>query len=238
MTTRVVTKNNTTITIINQEILFSLLENNEITQLELYSRHDGNYYKQLFELLKINSSIHTLCIFFMVFDNFSDDNEFYKLLCEFLTTTLYLKYTFLKDGCISIENSILVADAVKNNNSLVTVKLHYNNLNDNTYKYIIDSLKFNKTVASFVISNWSNPLDINDVAELLKVNTALNEIILCIRKITNYDMIKKAVKNNRYITTFRSPHGNDADPDMKKIKTYFERNNYNLKLKSMLIQDL
>jgi Ran GTPase-activating protein (RanGAP) involved in mRNA processing and transport len=204
-----------------------LIKNNELRTLCLYSYKDINYYKQLFELLKINTSVIDLWI-----DNDATD-EYYKLLSDCLMFKTNLERIGLSDNDISIDNCKLLCDALKNSTSLNKIHFSYDCLNDNSCKCFIDFLKFNKTVKCAQVSILEKRLDGIIIAKLLNVNTTINELVLRIRKIKNMHVIKKAIKNNQYITCFSMSHYYQ-----EIIIKYCVRNQYNQRLKAMMIQDL
>jgi hypothetical protein len=216
--------------------LFTMLKNNKILGLYIYEYVDNNFYKQLFELLKINISVTSLCI---SYQSNTNNNKFYELLSDYLSISTYLKYINFGDYNISVENSILLSSALKKNNSLIQIHLYYQNLDKKGCNYIIDSLKFNKTVTYFIINVPS--IDGNYLAELLKVNTTLTAIQLHITSVGEYRVeieieIEKALKNNRYITVLILGYRRVGMEE--NIKTYCERNKYNNNLKSLMLQDL
>jgi len=222
--------------ITSKKDILAQFKNYQILSLEPYDYTNDSYYRKLFELLQLDTSVDKL---YIMYNDYRNSDEFYRLLSDFLTTSTHLKHIRLKDNHISVENSMLLSDAIKNNDSLIHINLNYKNLDSNAFKYLINSLKINKMLKFIVISIWDNYIDGNDIAELLKVNTSVFALELYTSEIKNHNVIIKALKNNRYITLFFSPSDVILDQNVyKKIITYSERNKYNQELKSMRIQDL
>jgi hypothetical protein len=232
--------------VFNQEKILSSIKNNEIMAVHICKYADINFFKQLFELLKNNSSVKRLIITYNSNYGHSDNNnnnnnnisnnEFYKLLSDCLAIDTYFNVVCLVDDNINAENLVLISNALKNNNSLIEVELCYKNLKKNECKYIIDSLKFNKTLTYIVI--YINSISANHIVELLKVNTTLRSLEIRSR-IKKPRIICNTLQNNRNITYFSVYSQMDIDIDIHNIiSDYCERNMHNLKLKSLLIEDL
>jgi hypothetical protein len=231
MTTYIINKQNLNIEIRDQKILFTLLKNNEIISLRSFGYDDNNHYKQLFELLKKNTSgikLHFTCK--------NGSNIFYKLLCDYLTDNIYVTSIYLSDKHISVENLRLLSDTLKKNNSLIAIDLNYINLNDNECKYLLDSLKFNETLR--YIRMHLHLIDGNHVAELLKVNTILRSLHLTYSEIKDFCTISKALKNNKHIIELFMRSFLGIYLDTGNIVYYCLRNCHNSQLKSLMIQDL
>jgi hypothetical protein len=227
---------------VNKEQLFTSLKNNEVLEMNTSEYTDIQYYRELFKLLQINTSIKQLCIKYGNCNidsrqSDTDNSEFYKLLSDYLRISIYLRELILVDYHITIKNSMLLNDVFKHNNTLNEIYLYYRNLDKDGCTHFIDSIKFNKTAT--VIGIDMNLINDNHIVELLKVNTRISSIYFLHEEVEKPETIKtieKALKNNQYVTflcvNFRSQN------KYKKINTYCERNKHNLELKSMLIQDL
>jgi hypothetical protein len=222
---------------INQEKLFTLLKNNEISMLHTFGYTDSNYYDQLLKLLKINRSVTRLWIKYNGYSNNgkqnSNQNKFYKLICDYLINTTDLKLINFIDYGISVENSMLLSNAFKQNNSLNEIHLYNKHLDKSACTYFINSLKFNKTITTLTTDICS--IDGNHIAELLKVNTSLTSISVYVEKVTNIRVIDNALKNNKYIEYIYTNFKQDM---YKNISTYCDRNKHNNKLRSTMIEDL
>jgi hypothetical protein len=308
-----------------------LLKHNEIYSLELYYYSDIAIYKQLFELLKINRSI---CMLYINCNKIND--EYYQLLSDFLLTPgIYLQYIYLEDHDISIKNTILVIDALKNSSSISQrsnllignqlsersnllignqlsqrsnlpignqlsqrsnllignqlsqrsnllignqlsqrsnllignqlsqrsnllignqlsersnlpssgqiskLGLRYNNIDNNTFKYFIKSLKNNNSLTNIEVNMSRNKIDCNNIVKLLKVNTTLTHIALYTNEIQECHLVKKIIdvlKNNPHIVDF---YIHTYIPNLnKKISKYCDRNRHNRTLKMLMLQDI
>jgi hypothetical protein len=185
---------------VEQEKIFDEFKNNNVNTLNSYDYKDDNYYKRIFELLITNSSISSLSI---VNDNGSD--EFYKLLADFLILNSCLHTLLLVDNSISIKNCQLISDALKNNTTLSSIHIRYHNLDNDMLKYLVNSLKYNKSLIFVGISVWGKPINAEIITTLLNNNTILAGILLYSNKIEKEYMLKKVLKNNPYITSCYIP---------------------------------
>jgi len=221
----------------NRKILFPLLENNEITMLETYCYVDNDYYNELFELLKINTSVNTLKILFN-----NCDHQFYKSLHDMLIINNTINMLHLNDIKISIENCEWICQIIKKNRSVLKLHLNYEEPENNTFENIIDALKFNNTLKLVYFGfNNSNVVCGGLIAELLTINKTLNYITLCLpiiigmTGIINSGKIVDSLESNPSIISLT---GNYLLNTNTNIKNYCARNKHNIMLKSLMIQDL
>jgi hypothetical protein len=214
----------------NPTKLHNLIKNNEISILRLFKYRNIDYYKQLFELLKTNTSI-----FHIKIRNNDNTDEYYKLLSDYLMFKNNLKKISLAGDYMSDDNCKLIYDALKNSNniSLITIRFRYNYLNDNSLKYIIDFLKFNNTLKFVYIVVCEALIDGVIIAELLRTNITINKLAMISQNIKNLNVLEKVMENNRYITHLDMFHNSKAS-----INGYCKRNKYNNNLKSLMLQDL
>jgi hypothetical protein len=228
----------------DQQKIFDLLENNQITLLYSQTSMDISYYKRLLELLKINTSVLKLQIVYTSNndndhndnDHNDNDDQFYKLLSDFLTIQTHPHTIYLVDRYISVRNCNLISDAIKNNTNVTNLDLFYN-LDNNMFTYLVNSLKFNKTLTTIRIDLCNNIIDGKILAKLLKDNTTLTTLTLS-SNVINEQYVLKSLKNNPYITYIYMPHISNTISAIKKINNYCDRNKYNNDLRSLVIQDL
>jgi len=214
----------------NSTKIYDLIKNNELTILRSYRYTNIDYYKQLFELLKTNISL-----FSMMIENNNATDEYYKLLSDCLMFKTNLENISLLDNNISDNNCKLLCDALKNSNSISLNSIHftYDYLSENSLKYFIDFLKFNKTLKQVMITVWEKTIDGVAIAELLSTNTTINKLTLMTPVIKKLHVVEKAMENNQYITYFDMYHNSKTS-----INYYCRRNEHNSNLKSLMLQDL
>jgi hypothetical protein len=218
----------------NRKILFPLLKNNEITMLETYCYVDNDYYNELCELLKTNTSVNTLRILCN-----NGDNQFFKSLHDMLVINNSINMLHLSDTKISIENCEWICQIIKKNTSVEKLYLNYEKPENNTCENIINALKFNNTLKLVYIGfNNSNVVNGELIAELLTINKTLNYITLSIPTmigITNSGKIADALEYNSSVITL---NGHYLLGTNTNINNYCERNRHNIMLRSLTIQDL
>jgi hypothetical protein len=221
----------------DREQLCNLLENNKITSLHLNNYTDINFYKRLFELLKIGTSVISLGIIYTSDNNNNNnDNKYYELLSDYLRHNIWLKKINITDNGISITNCKLLCEALKNNTTIDDVAFTHGNLNDDMCKYIINYLKVNKTLQFVRISCLPQIIDGKYIAELLDNETKL-KCITFFTNIKNEQCMSKSLENNSNVTSL-CVFGLYFNSITKNIAYYCERNMHNLKLKSLMIEDL
>jgi hypothetical protein len=220
----------------DEKRIYKLVKNNKLKILNLYFYENINFYKQLFDALKTNRSVIKLYIEHNYKHNGKNTmDEYYELLSDFLQHETYLQHLILHSNNITTYRSKLLAKALVNNTTLNQIHFQYTYLDEDSCKYFINSLKVNKTIKRVVITVTRGFIDGKMIAELLDVNKSITEIVLITPKIKEHFVMEKALQNNPYIMYF---YMSDTIDIQDSVRSYYERNRYNLKLKSLMIEDL
>jgi len=243
--------------------LSNLILGNKLTTLNLHGQFSGiKSYGQLFELLKQNTSIHTIQFAFSDCFNAVNKNNC-KLLHELLNTNTTIKKLYLIQNIMENEDWFNLVDALKDNIILTDLELDfdYNKLHGyynvvtitnaiNIWKKIVGILKVNTTLKNIKIvtptiydKNYEK-LEISCIStyivELLTVNKTLNKIHLNIshnlkRLYDIIDILKN--KNNTSVTDLCL--SSDMSPyEIDQITQICELNKHNIRLKELMLNDL
>jgi len=205
----VIDHNNKYIITNNLDQLVDMIKNNKICEIDIY--HD--FYQiinceELTELLKYNTSIDKISFRFLYNQ---DRTDFYSECCKLLFTIFIT------------------------NKSVTHVELHDYYMTDDTFINIVNLLNMNNTIKTLEIK--AKHINNKYVINLIKNNNTLKRIIIFTDFISKYpcrDQIIDAIKYNFSIISFYM----DYQIKECKISKYCERNEHNILLKSLRLQDL
>jgi hypothetical protein len=215
----------------NRPQLLKLVKQNEITTLEFHEEDIINYYKKLLTLLKSNTSIHTLYL-----SNNCSDNECYELLKEMLLFNKSLNKFYFSDSIFHHNKYSWIHEMIKDNTTLTEITLGLTSkIGYNIWKPLISALKDNKTLTYITLRiRGLYTIDGDHIAEILRVNTVLNKIVLSAIEIKNCDEITKALEYNSSIVYLSGHRCLNTQQNLRIC----ERNEHNIRLKTMMLQDL
>jgi hypothetical protein len=199
------------------------LTNNSITDIYL----DGNpnsdksnntkkiNYTQLFELLKMNKSVKIIKFGNSVSNN-HDYTKWYIMLCDTLNVNTNIKKFALSKTVLDI----------------------------NDCEYIDKILSVNKSITNLQLQCDLTPVVSDCVVNIIKNNNVIIEIYLYTCKLNEIanQSIKNALKYNYniidlYVSTISNNYNNNSHNNIK-IKKYCDRNQHNIRLKSLMLCDL
>ena len=131
----------------NNDLLFDLnnlitiINNNKLVSLYISCNFNSSYYKQLFECLKCNNSIHNLVLQFYISKKYSDKfiDSFCDLLLnnttlksiEFINNSNYLNEEDQQNKKFNIEQINKIKNALNKNNIIKLKWLDFNSFNQN-----------------------------------------------------------------------------------------------------------
>jgi len=227
----------------NCKEFIELLNNN--TSVELlqfpYNVLNTESVEKFAKLLKTNTTIKHL----ILPDNVDMSYECCKLITEAIGENSSIEEFYWLEPAFSSNELKLVSDMIKVNKSLkkLTVYFHRTNINNDAIIYMIDSLKLNKTLTYVVIPmNLGNFHVTEYFANFLKENSSITNYSLT----NNWNIDQNSMKliidalyYNPYVIKIDGfIYGLTDYKEYNNIIYYLDRNQHNLKLKSMLLQDI
>jgi hypothetical protein len=193
--------------------LINIFKNEIIHQINIHSKFTNIIScDQLFELLKMNTTINRVDFMMYDYDNNNNNNNEKNHYCNQLFELL------------------------KNNTSIEVLYLAHRNINNDVFGNLINALKVNTTLKHIMIE--TNSMYCDHVVEILGCNKALFKIHLFIYTVTynQHNRIINALKNNPYVIDLHLS-SIETFSEKNKIKKYCIRNNHNIKLKELMLYD-
>jgi hypothetical protein len=213
--------------------LFDMIKNNKLTILELslYNYYEYSFYSELFELLQTNTSVSTLKI-----TCYNNDDKFCESLYELLSINTSINTFHLMCAQLIIKNSKLLCSVLKNNCNIININFYGISIDNDTFTYLVELLKTNNTLTHLTMDGcFTHLVDGNILAKLLKVNKTLNYIII---KNNIMDRNYKIVKALEFNTTITGLSGSSYFNNNRAIVALCKRNEHNINLKGMRLQDM
>jgi len=211
--------------ITNDDNLKRVLENNIVTDIMVFkfnAINDENInYVQLFELLKMNESIKSISFGHSTYDNY-DYSDWCELLRDVLLVNKNINKFCLAKNTFNFNDYEQIEKILQIGHNIKTLLLHCDT--DLSITVTDRQVGSQTNIPTQFITNIVNNNQIIDIifhAEYIKIE---------------YQPIINALKNNFNIIHIWLPY-NDFIKN-KKLRKYYNRNEHNIKLKSMMMQDL
>jgi hypothetical protein len=223
------------------ELFIELLENNTtITSITFPydSLNTHECYKKLNNILKVNTTLTYLDIALNVFDH-----ECWKLLIDGLKMNSSITQIEFYEQFLNSVELKLIADMLEINRSITNITIYYPTqiIDNDAIIYFINKIKNNTILKHLQIPiNLDSEIVCKHFAKFLKNTNTINYVyIQSIGELfTKYiNKIVDALEYNFSITTFKISHI-ITDMQFNKFEEYCNRNEHNINLKSMLLQDI
>ena len=195
------------------------ITHNNITTLKLSHLNSNNYFENIVNSLKNNTSIYLLSFYKC---NLNDE-DIIKLI-ETIKSKLYLEYLYLQ--CNNFTNTSVLSDYLIDNNCLISLDLGGNKIKD--INPLVEILKSNHTLKYLYLYN-NQISDVMSLIGLLKTNNTLKSINLNNNYIYDIEIlyyIIDIIKINKGLNTLQL-----------SVK-YLQFNKFNIKTKKQLLKTI
>jgi len=234
---------------IYKQILVALKTNTSVSTLSINVDYTKSYVRAkeydewcgiLSDVLKFNTTILTMALYIVnttknglksIYEGLSENKSIHVIKID-MSNDLGTK--------VFSNNNKMLENMLKTNTHLTHIHFYFNNIDSMTWSKIVESLKVNETVTrlGLTIRRRTNFNGSIQLKELLRVNKQICNMELYTRGMITFNDIISAIKNSPYITYFiENSEDNVADDMVEKIDKYCNRNLYNNKLKTMMLQD-
>jgi len=223
-----VLKNNTSINSICIKI--------DYTKLSERAKQYDEWCSILSDVFKINRTLTNIRL-----EIYDISNKGFRYLCDGLSTNRSADNIYIVYYKLPIDSFKLVGKILKNNTYSSTINLFLENINNDAWINIIDSLKVNTTLRNFVLRANNYNADFNGssyLKELLLVNKTIIRMEFIINNMINYEEIIDAIEKNQSIIYFRDHTKVPTHFITKQMDNYSCRNMHNNRLKAKMLQDL
>jgi hypothetical protein len=229
-----------------KEILEAIKINTSITKITITYNYNvllkeyDEWSSILCDLLKINTTILHIEVFIynisfnslkFLFDGLSTNTSITKIY-------IYIQTTNPVNYCVDYYK--MLSDVLKINSCVTDISIGSYDINVTSWLHLIESLKVNKTLKKFRLRVDDTKFNgCGYLNEVLLTNNTINYFDLQTDNMINLEEIIDAIEQNSNITYISIENANNTTVNIRnRLNNRCDVNAHNIKLKTILLQDL